>query len=230
MRFFGKLIAGFLLVCLAASSSYAAGEAASSSADFNAQIQYRVGEKPSHVCGTASSVQNFARMDVDLRKTGRLSILVDMRAGRMQAVAHTLKAYAEIPVTGDPRNWRDLLKSISSVLMPQSLGMVGLVEKETKYLGKASWQGFSARKSRVVFEASFMGKNRTFPLEVWESSVFAPFPLRIIAPETKETYGGSAWLSNIEATENSEQFFKVPEGYTRYPSVMDLFLYALTAF
>ena len=230
MRVFVRLIVCALIMCSFASSGIAAGESLSPSADFNAEIQYRLDGKPTHVCGMASSIQEYARMDLDLQKTGKLSLLVDMRAGRMQIVAHRLKAYVEIPVKGNPRNWRDLLKSASSILMPQSLGMVSLVEKETKYLGKASWQGFSTKKSSVVFEASFMGKTRTFSLEIWESPVFAPFPLRVIAPETRENYGGNAWLSNIEATENIEEFYKVPEGFNRYPSVMDLFLYALTAF
>ena len=50
------------------------------------------------------------------------------------------------------------------------------------------------------------------------------------AEETSATHGGTAALVNIVAEQAADSMFRIPEGFTRYTSVMDLFLYALTAF
>ncbi len=225
MARWGRLAAVCLMLLAPA---FPAGAAAY--ADFRSDIQIREGAKPARTCGTAMSSHNFARMDVQLGTAGDFSFIVDMQGRRMQVLSHRLKAYVEIPVTGDPRNWRDLVQSAAAAVMPQSMGMISLQEKERVGLGRDSWQGYAVQKSRSVFEAGFMGSVHRFTIEVWENEAFAPFPMHAVSDETRATYGGSAWLMNIAAEQASTAMFQVPEGFTRYTSVMDLFLFALTAF
>ena len=218
-------IAVFLLcLVVSASGAYAAY------ADFRADVQFQREGKIVRTCGSAMSSGPFARMDIDFDKAGRFSFIVDTREHMLRVLSHSLKAYVEIPVFGDPRNWRTLVKSAAAAVMPQSMGMISLQEKETVSLGRDNWQGYSVQKFRSVFEAGFMGSIHRFTLEVWENEAFAPFPLYASSAETSATHAGSAWLSNIAAEQSSQTMFRIPDSFTRYASVMDLFLYALTAF
>ena len=219
-------IAVFLL-CLVVSAS---GAYAAAYADFRADVQFQREGKTVRTCGSAMSSGPFARMDIDFDKAGRFSFIVDTREHMLRVLSHSLKAYVEIPVSGDPRNWRTLVKSAAAAVMPQSMGMISLQEKETVSLGRDNWQGYSVQKFRSVFEAGFMGSIHRFTLEVWENEAFAPFPLYASSAETSATHAGSAWLSNIAAEQSSQTMFRIPDSFTRYASVMDLFLYALTAF
>ena len=212
-------------VCFCASFAQAAAYA-----DFRSDIQYRIDGKTVKNCGTALSSGPCARMDLDLGSAGVFTLLVDSREHMLRVLSQRLKAYVEIPVTGDPRDWRSLVKSAAAAVMPQSMGMISLQEKECTPLGKDNWQGYPVHKTRNVYEAGFMGTVRRFTLEVWENEAFSPFPMHAMAEETSATHGGSAWLTNIVAEQASQSMFQIPEGFTRYTSVMDLFLYALTAF
>ena len=203
---------------------------ASAYADFRADIQFQREGREVRTCGAAISSGPFARMDLDLGRAGEFSLIVDTREHMLRVLSHRLRAYVEIPVSGDPRDWRTLVKSAAAAVMPQSMGMVSLQEKETVSLGKDSWQGYAVQKSRSVFEAGFMGSVHRFTIEVWENEVFAPFPMRASSAETSATHAGSAWLMNIAAEQSSHNMFSIPENFTRYTSVMDLLLYALTAF
>ena len=199
-------------------------------ADFRSDIQVRVDGKPLRTCGTAMSSGDFARMDLDLGSAGAFTLLVDTREHMMRVLSRRLKAYVEIPVLGDPRDWRSLIKSAAAAVMPQSMGMISLQEKESSVIGRDNWQGYAVVKTRNVFEAGFMGNVRRFTVEVWEYDAFAPFPMRARAEETSATHGGVAALTNIVAEQAADSMFRIPEEFTRYSSVMDLFLYALTAF
>ncbi|WP_418765590.1 hypothetical protein [Mailhella sp.] len=214
-----------LAVCLSAGSAQAAAYA-----DFRSDVQYRLDGKAVKTCGSAMSSGSSSRLDLDLGSAGAFSLLVDANERMMRVLSHRLKAYVEIPVSGDPRDWRNLVKSAAAAVMPQSMGMISLQEKECTPLGKDNWQGYSVRKSRNVFDVSFMGSVHRFTIEVWENEAFAPFPMHAAAEETRATHGGTAWLTNIVAEQAAQSMFQIPEGFTRYTSVMDLFLYALTAF
>lgn len=212
-------------VCFSSSVAQAAAYA-----DFRADIQYRIDGKIVKNCGTALSSGPYARMDLDLGSAGTFTLLVDSREHMLRVLSQRLKAYVEIPVAGNPRDWRSLVKSAAAAVMPQSMGMISLQEKESSPLGKDNWQGYAVQKTRNVYEAGFMGTVHRFTLEVWENEAFAPFPMHAMADETSATHGGSAWLTNIVAEQASQSMFLIPEGFTRYSSVMDLFLYAMTAF
>ena len=218
-----------LCTCLFLLSPVASAEAAAY-ADFRSDIQVRGDGKTVKTCGTVMSAGPFARMDLDLGNAGSFALIVDTEQHMLRVLSSRLKAYVEIPVAGNPRDWRSLVKSASAAVMPQSMGMISLQEKECTQLGKDNWQGYAVQKSRSVFEAGFMGSVHRFTVEVWENEAFAPFPMHARAEETRDTHGGSAWLTNIVAEQAARSMFQIPEEYTRYTSVMDLFLYALTAF
>lgn len=220
-----------LLLCVGAVLLVAVTSAqAAAYADFRADIVARVDGKAEKNCGMVMASGPGARMDLDLGSAGAFSILVDDREHMLRVLSHRLKAYVEIPVSGDTRNWRHLVKSAAAAVMPQSMGMISLQEKETVPLGKDNWQGYAVTKSRTLFEASFMGSVHRFSIEVWENDAFAPFPMRASAEETRATHGGTAALVNIVAEQAARSMFLVPEGFTRYTSVLDLLLYAITAF
>ena len=216
-----------LCLCLGicAPSAYAAAYA-----DFRSDVQCRIDGKSVRTCGAAMSSGEYSRLDLDLGKAGGFTLLIDSRNHMLRVLSQRLKAYVEIPVSGDPRDWRSLVKSAAAAVMPQSMGMISLQEKEVTPIGKDNWQGYAVRKTRNVFEAGFMGSTRRFTVEVWENEAFSPFPMHVRAEETDATHGGAAWLTNIVAEQASQSMFRIPEGFTRYSSVMDLFLYALSAF
>lgn len=199
-------------------------------ADFRADIAYRQEGKSSRHCGSAMSSGRYARMDLDLGSAGAFALIVDTQEHLLRVLSYRLQAYVEIPVSGDPRNWRHLVQSAAAAVMPQSMGMISLQEKEYTPLGKDNWEGYPVHKSRVVFEAGFMGSVNRFTLEVWENEVFSPFPMRAFSEETRTTHAASAALVNIAAELSSLSMFQIPQGFTRYTSIMDLVLYALTAF
>ena len=162
-------------------------------ADFRSDVQYRIGGKSVHACGAAMSSGHYSRLDLDLGKAGAFTLLIDSRNHMLRVLSQRLKAYVEIPVSGDPRDWRSLVKSAAAAVMPQSMGMISLQEKEVTPIGKDNWQGYSVRKTRNVFEAGFMGSTRRFTVEVWENEAFSPFPMHVRAEETDATHGGAAW-------------------------------------
>ena len=110
------------------------------------------------------------------------------------------------------------------------IGLVGIKETAREDLGHEQVQGYSAQMSRSVFEISFMGTVRQITVDVWENGLFAPFPLKVSVLESRNSREGSAWLTDIEAARTPDAELAVPEEFTRYTSVMDLLLFALTAF
>ncbi len=221
-----RLLLGVCVILLAvAPSAFAAAYA-----DFRSDIEVRVDGRNSRTCGTAMSSGSNARLDLTIGTAGQFTVLVDSREHMLRVLSQRLKAYVEIPVSGDPRDWRSIVKSAAAAVMPQSMGMITLQEKECVPVGKDNWQGYSVQKTRNVFEAGFMGSVHRFTLEVWENEAFSPFPMFARAEETSATHGGTAALVNIVAEQAADSMFRIPEGFTRYTSVMDLFLYALTAF
>ena len=171
-----------------------------------------------------------ARLDVRLGKAGYFTLLVDMQGGRMRVLSQKLKAYVETAVDGDAHSWLDLVRSASSVMLPQTLGMVSFQEQSCEEKGRELWNGVEAVKSRRVFRLCFMGSCRDITFDVWESRDIVPFPLKVEVIEDGRTRGGSVWLESIETVKSPEKEFLVPEGFTRFTSVLDLVLYALSAF
>ena len=113
------------------------------------------------------------------------------------------------------------------MLMPQTLGMVSFEEKSCIEQGRELVQGYEAVKSRCVFTLGFMGSYRSITMEVWESPAFAPFPLKVSVIGDKNTHGAVVWFEGIKPLKEEVDFFP-PEGYTRFSSVLDLILYAIT--
>ena len=172
----------------------------------------------------------LARLDVRLGKAGDFTLLVDMTGRKMSVLSQRLKAYVQTDIAGDAHSWRDLVRSASSVLLPQTFGMVFFQEKSCTELGREQVQGYEALKSRFVFTLGFMGSFRDITVDVWESASLLPFPLKAEIAEDGKTRGGSVWLEHIEAVCVEKEHFFIPEGFTRFTSVMDLILYALSAF
>lgn len=199
-------------------------------ADFRAGLEYRDGKHPVRSCGSAAVSGELARLDVRLGKAGYFTLLVDMQGGRMRVLSQKLKAYVETSVDGDAHSWRDLVRSASSVLLPQTLGMVSFQEQSCQEQGRERWNGFEAVKSRCVFKLGFMGSTRNITFDVWESRDIVPFPLKVEVIEDGRTRGGSVWLAELATVKSPEEDFLVPEDFTRFTSVLDLFLYALSAF
>ena len=215
------LLAAFLMPFPANAASYA---------DFRSALEYKDGKHPAKHCGAAAVSGELARLDVRLGKAGYFTLLVDMQGGRMRVLSQKLKAYVETSVDGDAHSWRDLVRSASSVMLPQTLGMVSFQEKSCEEQGRELWSGVEAVKSRCVFKLGFMGSYRDIMFDVWESRDIVPFPLKIEVIEDSRTRGGSVWLKGIETVKSPEKDFLVPEDFTRFTSVLDLILYALSAF
>jgi len=203
---------------------------AASFADFRAEVRCQNMKRQAELCGIARHSDGLARLDVRLGKAGEFVLLADMEAKNLRVFSQRLKAYVEFPIVGDPRSWRDIVKSASAVVMPQTLGMVSIEEKLHEELGCERVQGYRAEKSRSMFELSFMGSLRRVTLLSWDSEELAPFPLKIQIVPSQDTREGSVWLSDIVAERAPEQNFMLPEGAIRYTSIMDLILYALAAF
>lgn len=219
-----------LLVFFLAVFLWPSPSAAVPHADFHADLVYEDEGRPARACGSAMTAGAFARFDVRLGKAGDFTLLVDMEGRMIRVLSQRLKAYVETKLEGDPRSWRDLVKSCSSILMPQTLGMVSLEEKDRRVLGREVVQGYTAERSRNVFRLGFLGSCRDITADVWESDVLVPFPLKVEILESRDTRRGSAYLIGITPSKGREEFFQVPEDFTRYSSVMDLILYALSAF
>ena len=221
------------LVCFLTIMSVFFGEydaSASVRADFRADVLYQEGDKEPRTCGMVRASGPFVRLDVQLGKAGDFSFILDEKSKHLYVLSLSLKAYVDIPATGDARDWRDLIKSASTAVMPQSLGLIAAEEIESQPLGRDSWKGYAVNKSRSVFAFTFMGSVRRFTMEIWENEAFAPVPLRARVDETKDTYAGSAWLDNITAEQSAASVFQIPENFTRYTSVLDMLLYALSLF
>ena len=177
--------------------------------------------------GEAMLAGNKARLDARLGKAGLFSLLVDREAGKMQLLSHRLKGYVQSKVDGGAQSWRDIVSSASSMLMPQTLGMVSFEEKSCIEQGHERVLGYEAVKSRCVFMLGFMGSQRTITMDVWESSAFAPLPLKVSVIGDKDTRGADVWFEGLKPLKEEVDFFP-PEEYTRFSSVLDLILYAIT--
>ena len=222
LRLSGLLVAFFVFACLLAPfKSEAAAEA------IYAELCYQEEGKDVRRGGKAMLVGSKARLDARLGKAGQFTLLVDREASKMQLLSHRLKGYVESKVDGRAQNWRDIVRSVSSMLMPQTLGMVSFEEKLCIEQGREIVQGYDAVKSRCVFTLGFMGSYRTITMDVWESSAFAPFPLKVSVIGDKETHGAVVWFENVQSAKEEVSFLP-PEGYTRFSSVLDLILYAIT--
>lgn len=206
------------------------GGSASALDGYRADLLCSEGKEAGWTVGSVMATGKLARLDVDLGKAGLFTLLVDGDAGRMRVLSQMLKGYAETSLEGDPHNWRDILRSASSMLLPQTLGMVSLLEKSSEELGREKLAGYEAAKSLHVFTLGFMGSFRDITVLVWEHPDVAPFPLKVQIVEDSRTRSGSAWLGNICAESVEGEKFSVPQGYTRFTSVLDLILYALAAF
>ena len=196
---------------------------------FQADVLCAYGSRGEFVCGDVMARGDFARMDVTLNKVGEFSLLVDVESRKMRILSRKLKAYVEIFLDSTADNWRELLMSAASAVMPQSLGLVSLYEKDSQDLGKVRWQGVSVKRSRHDFEATFMGKSRRFTIETWEADKYQPFPVKAMLIGKGGDASGSARLAKVRNTGPRKEVFSLPEGYVRYTSIMDLLLYALTA-
>ena len=170
---------------------------------------------------------NKARLDARLGKAGQFTLLVDREAGKMQLLSHRLKGYVQSKVDGGAQSWRDIVRSASAMFMPQTLGMVSFEEKLCIEQGREQVQGCEAVKSRCVFMLGFMGSYRTITMDVWENPAFAPFPLKVSVIGDKDTHGVEVWFENVQPAKDDVSFLP-PEGYTRFSSVLDLILYAIT--
>lgn len=196
---------------------------------FRADLLCVNGGSPEFRCGDVMAGRSHARLDVMLDKAGGFRVLVDAKEKVLRVLSEKLKAYVEIPVAGDVESWQDLLASAASAVMPQSMGLISLYEKESEALGKVRLNGYAADRSRHVFEASFMGTSRTFTIEVWEHEKFQPFPLKAELEGRTGVSRGIVRLSGVKKGPVPEQDFSLPLDCTRYSSVIDLLLYALTA-
>ena len=205
------------------------GWAASPYAGFRSAVAYSENGRDSGRCGTAMASDEHARLDVEFRKVGAFTLLVDAEERRLYVLSQKLKAYVSMELEGDARSWRDLVESASAAIMPQSLGLVSIKEIRREELGRRTVLGHAAEGSRSVFELMFMGVVRQFTVEAWDSGAVSPFPLKVSLPAGQEAQAGSAWLEDVASVRVPESEFMVPEHFTRYTSVMDLLLYALTA-
>ncbi len=203
---------------------------ASPDPQFSSDVLVKVGKKPASVYGTASAGGGRSRLDITTHNAGMFFLVVDAENKTMRVASERLKAYVEVPVAGDPQNWRDLLKSAAAVIAPQSLGMINIQESERKSRGRSILNGYSAERSSSVFDVTFMGRQQRFKVNVWENRFFAPFPMQVAVAETKDTWPGKASLVHVTADDHDPEYFEIPDGYTRYASVMELVLYALAHF
>ncbi|WP_298067867.1 hypothetical protein [uncultured Mailhella sp.] len=199
-------------------------------ADFRADVVSQQGKQSPQPCGTVRASGHYVRLDVQLGRAGEFSFILDEEAKRLSVLSLVLKAYVDIPVSGDARDWRELVKSVSAAVMPQSMGLMSAEEVERAPLSRGSWKGYAANRSRSVFQFTLMGSQRRVTMEVWENEAFAPLPLRVLVDETRETYASSAWLDNITAEQSGDAIFQIPDDFTRYTSVLDMVLYALSLF
>ena len=229
MRFLSACFFSFGVVLLCIVHGLSMSAEAAPLASFCSDIMFQAGKRPAGICGRAASAEGKARLDIYTRKAGSFVIVTDPAEKRMQVCSESLKAYVEIPLAGDAAHWRDLIKSATAVIFPQSLGMVNVQEVSHKKMGVVNLKGYAAEKSRSVFEVTFLGKIRRFEVELWENETFSPFPMQVAVAETAETHAGKAWLTKITADELPPSQFNTPKGYTRYTSVMDLVLYAIAS-
>ena len=192
-----------------------------------AELRYQEEGKNVRVGGEAAVSGKKARLDSRLGKAGLFTLLVDREAGKMQVLSHRLKGYVETHLDGEARSWRDLVRSASAVLMPQTFGLVSFDEKSCKELGRERVEGYEAVKSHCVFTLGFMGAYRDIAMDVWEGPDFAPFPLKVVVIGDHKTRGAEIWFSGIQAMKGKGDFH-LPEGYTRFGSVLDLILFALS--
>ncbi len=197
-------------------------------ADFRADVFYQEGSKKFQPCGMAWASGVCIRLDVQLGKAGTFSLILDEKAKRLSILSQNLKAYVEIPASGDVHDWRDLLKSTLAAGLPQNMGLISAEEVERTPLGRASWKGYAVKKSRSVFQISFMGTVHRLVMEIWENEAFAPLPLKVSVDETKDAYASSAWLDNITAGQSADAIFQIPGDFTLYPSVLDMLLYTIS--
>ena len=222
LRLSGLLVAFLVFACLFAPfTSEAAAETR------HAELCYQEDGKDVRRGGEAMLAGKKARLDARLGKAGQFTLLVDKEAGKMQLLSHRLKGYVESKVDGNAQSWRDIVRSVSSMLMPQTLGMVSFEEKLCIDQGREQVQGCEAVKSRCVFMLGFMGSYRTITMDVWENPAFAPFPLKVSVIGDKNTHGVEVWFENVQPAKDDVSFLP-PEGYTRFSSVLDLILYAIT--
>ncbi len=227
LRWAGRAAALFCLLVVMVSGCLAAP-----SADpmFQADIMLHVGKKSPQICGRAMALGNRARLDVYTKKAGEFSVIADMGAKRMQVSSHALKAYVDIPLSGEIGGWRDLVQCAAAFVLPQSLGMMDVRETYRKDRGVKNLRGYKVHHFRSGFEIVFMGMTRSFEIETWENDTFFPFPMQAASAETDKTWGGKAYLTHITADETPSEEFSLPQDFTRYTSVMDLLLYALASF
>lgn len=197
-------------------------------ADFQADLLYSDSDTKPRKGGTAMAQGTQARLDVRLGKAGDFTLLVDREARRMRVLSQRLKGYVETTAEGPLDSWRDILRNASSVLMPQTLGMVSLAEKSSSALGRERLEGLEAEKSRHVFTLGFLGSFRDLTVVVWENARVSPFPLKAEVVEDERTESGAIWLGSIKDAPASADF-AVPAGFTRFTSILDLLLYALSA-
>ena len=197
--------------------------------DYRALLKCQDGAREAQSVGRVMTNGSHGRLDVRLGKAGDFSLLIDSEEKKLRVLSHRLKAYVESALEGDAQSWRGIVHSVSTVLLPQTLGIVSLQEKSCQELGRERVGRHGAEKSRCVFTLGFMGSYRDITVDVWDSKAFAPFPLKVEVIEDEKTRGGKAWLADIEAVREGKELFLLPEGYTRFTSVLDLILYALSA-
>jgi hypothetical protein len=218
---------GLLLAFLVLASLLAPLRSEAVAETIRAELCYQEEGKDVRHGGEAMLAGNKSRLDARLGKAGLFTLLVDRESGKMQLLSHRLKGCVESKLDENARNWRDIVRSVSSMLMPQTLGMVSFEEKSCIEQGRERVQGYEAVKSRCVFTLGFMGSFRTITMEVWESPVFAPFPLKVSVIGDRDTHGAVLWFEKVQPVKEEVSFLP-PEGYTRFSSVLDLILYAIT--
>ena len=221
---------GLLALCALCIFVAVPSDAAAVQSGFQADVLYADSAREPRKGGTVMTSGEQARIDVRLEKAGEFSLIVDMQGRRMQVLSQKLKGYVETSIEGEPHSWRDLFRSVSSMLLPQTLGLVSLQEKSSEDMGRERIQGLDAVKSRHVFTLGFLGSYRDISVIVWEHPAVAPFPLKAEVLEDDRTRGASVWLGNVRPVPGPEDRFFLPEGFSRFTSVLDLILYALASF
>lgn len=188
-----------------------------------------VGHTPK-LCGKVMVAGSKARLDVDLGVPGvfRAILLADEKT--LIVISDALKGYVTLPLTGNERDLRDVAIQAAHSIMPANVAVMEIQEGERKSIGTKNWQGWTASVSQSRFIVRSMSTESALSLEVWDNKALTPFPLRVVNMGGSEGKNGDSveLVSINQSFKPTESTFVIPDGYTRYTSVLNLLLYAIT--